>query len=659
MNAVRLLPFIACAMPLAAACHQDPGAPAAQIEITFPEEGSLQRADRIRVRGTAEATDQLDVNGVVAEVVGGEWEALVPVEQGTVTVTASTDGAVDRVTFTVDSYAPLLNVTAPERAQYRDASGSQTLTVSGTVADTGTGVEIVKIGEQIVPVDDAGNWSWDLTLVPGLNTIAVTARDRAGNEADDIRGVMYGEFVAPDATIDPGFDVWLDQTAMVVMEEVVEGFVTPENMLVMATAFSNESVTISSIDLAPVDTTITLRRGALDLALVATDVVITGAFTLSGTQHDIRVEARRLRIAVTATPVVTPEGLLDVTFSEPMLELLPEDLSYDIADLSDADNEFLEGLVIESARAGFGYVLSRGFFSAIYDEDVLDRKITIFGKELAFKVSFKQIDVYPDGMLVQTLVTMPAEKWPDVRDAPGALNRAPGDGTGYDPQGDVAFTVTQNMLDRLLHGVWSSGLLHYQLDSSTFAGFDLPVELTAGALGAVLDAQLGAIAGDSTPAALRLRPMFPPVAQFDGENSRLAIALGEAFIDVVLLPRGQEPVTVATISAFLDLSVRLSIVEGIVARLDFDTELRADIAEEPLADLDDEATEEFLEQLIALIPQVLAAGLDLRGEADISWVTLSEPRVSLHGAQKDYATVDLQMTANPQTLDPFEPPQTP
>jgi hypothetical protein len=105
--------------------------------------------------------------------------------------------------------------------------------------------------------------------------------------------------------------------------------------------------------------------------------------------------------------------------------------------------------------------------------------------------------------------------------------------------------------------------------------------------------------------------------------------------------------------------VKFSIVEGIVVRLDFDTELRADIAAEPEIDLDDEAAETFLEDLIALVPEVLAAGLDLRGEADITWLTLSNPTVWVHGVSNDYGTINLDLTANPQTLMPPTPVMNP
>jgi len=103
------------------------------------------------------------------------------------------------------------------------------------------------------------------------------------------------------------------------------------------------------------------------------------------------------------------------------------------------------------------------------------------------------------------------------------------------------------------------------------------------------------------------------------------------------------------VAFFLDLTVSLSI-EGVIVSLSFDTELRADLADEPEFDLDDEATEELLEGIVALVPTVLEQSIDLRGEADITWVTLQNPEIEIHGLRTDHATVSLEMVANPEGI---------
>ncbi len=651
MKIPRLALFVCLVgMMLTSSCRTGNGGPNPTIEITFPEEGSLQRDERIRVTGTAENVDQLEVDGNVAEVVGDEWEVLVPVGQGEVTVTATGDGATDSVTFTVDSRPPALEVTTPERARYMTTGDGESVRVAGTVSDDGTGLEIIKVGEQIIHPDDAGNWEWTMPLEPGLNVIETTARDIAGNETEDIRGVMYGEYVAAEETIDPAFNIVVDESSIPAVEAVVEGFVTSDNLMAMVGQFENEYVEISSIELDPVDFNATLARGAIQMEFVATNVAIEGTFELSdGDPLPLTVEVTQLRMTVEATPIVTEDGLLDVEFTDPVLELSPDDLSYDVADLSDEDNQFLEETVINIAQSGFGYVLSEGLFTSLYDPDILKRKIVAFGRELVFDVRFKSIDVFPDAIVLTTTVQMPAEKPDDVRDVPGALNRTSGPGDGTESSRNMRFTLTENAVDRIMHGVWHSGMLHLQLAGDDFSGVELPFELTSGSLATLVDSKISSVAGPDVPAGLRLRPQFPPISEFDAESSRLVIQAGEFAIDLLLFPPGEDPIVLATVSAFLELGVKVNI-DGVVVNLGFDTELKADVSAEPEVDLADEEIEGLLEELIALVPVLFADGLNLAGEADITWVKLTNPEIVVHGANDDYSTVGLDLEPNPMGI---------
>lgn len=652
----RVAILLALAGALLSGCTDGKAPPEPTLDITFPTPGSIHRTARFNVEGTATNIDRVEVNGVSAEVVGGAWRALVPFEQGEVTAVVTGGGKEAEVAFTVDSVLPQLTVTSPTRASYHDAANGDEITVQGTVSDVGTGLNYLTVDGAVAEVDAAGNFSVTRTMTPGTNTFRVVARDHAGNETDDIRAVMYGEYIAPDATIDPAFDIWVDQTSMPVLQEVVEGFVTPENLTVMLGAFQSNAIEITSIDLAPVDATFSLRRGAIDVSLRVTDLAVQGNFKVGSDTHNARIDIRELTISLSLTPFATPDGELDVLFTDPVLDLNRDNLSYQIADLSDDDSEFLEDLVIDMATAGFGYVMSLGLVDTLYDPEMLKRNVTLLGREIAFHVAFSEIDIFPDGIAVRTTVSMPVEKFPEVRDAPGALNRTTSPPTNYESTGDLAFSLTENTLDRILHGAWNSGLLHYQLDSAAFAGFNLPIELTAGALATALDAQISAVAGPTAPAALRLRPQFPPVAKFDPEQ-RLVVEMPEAHIDVLLLPPGEAPVVLATVAAFLELGVSVAITDGVAVQLSFDTSLEADVADEPLVDLDDERTESLLEGIIAMIPELLAANLDVRGEADVTWVTLNNPSIGVHGAQFDRATVNLGMVANPVALDtsPFAP----
>ena len=273
------------------------------------------------------------------------------------------------------------------------------------------------------------------------------------------------------------------------------------------------------------------------------------------------------------------------------------------------------------------------------------RKAELLGREIVFQLRFDEIGVFPDGMLVKTVFIMPSDKAPDVRDVPGALAVLPGPADPEEPAGDLFFTTSNYSIDRLLHGIWRSGLLNVTLSGQDFAGFELPFELTAAGLAAVLDARISTIAGPDAKATIKIAPYLPPVADFVPERATLEMRAGE-FRASFFVDGPDGPVTVAVVSALVTLDVEITI-DGITVGLNFDTDLEADLISEPEFDLDDEKAEALFKDLIAIVPALFSQELVLEGEADILWVTLSNPDPAVHGVNEDYASFGLEMTPNP------------
>ena len=103
-----------------------------------------------------------------------------------------------------------------------------------------------------------------------------------------------------------------------------------------------------------------------------------------------------------------------------------------------------------------------------------------------------------------------------------------------------------------------------------------------------------------------VRPMGQPTGRSTKPRTAASIQLGELHVDILLLPPGEGRSCCHSVPR--PSPVCLSITE-VVVRLDFDTELRADIAEKPFIDLDDE----FLEVLIGLIPMCWRRGATCAG----------------------------------------------
>lgn len=86
------------------------------------------------------------------------------------------------VSFTVDTIAPTLNVTAPANALITNQTNC---TVTGTTNDTTSSPVVITItrngvDQGAVTIDGSGNFTKVITLVNGTNTLLITATDSAG-----------------------------------------------------------------------------------------------------------------------------------------------------------------------------------------------------------------------------------------------------------------------------------------------------------------------------------------------------------------------------------------------------------------------------------------------------------------------------------------------
>lgn len=90
---------------------------------------------------------------------------------------------------------------APPEILINSPQNEQNITVNKTLVDGKTlDTAIVFINGQIIPVDDQGVFSQEVTLVPGVNFIEIKSRSRAGKETTKILKVLYK---AGDATAVP------------------------------------------------------------------------------------------------------------------------------------------------------------------------------------------------------------------------------------------------------------------------------------------------------------------------------------------------------------------------------------------------------------------------------------------------------------------------
>lgn len=167
--------------------------PSPVVTITAPENLSFMNTSPVMVRGTVNNSSAVvNVNGIPAPLSAGGFSLLVPLTEGTNTLTAvaanpggNTGSA--SVAVTLDTTPPHISIDTPKGSAVTTDSA---IAVSGTVNDIVVGT--VNDQEAQVTVNgvsaQVANRTYAVSSIPlalGQNTVQVIARDRVGNTATD------------------------------------------------------------------------------------------------------------------------------------------------------------------------------------------------------------------------------------------------------------------------------------------------------------------------------------------------------------------------------------------------------------------------------------------------------------------------------------------
>jgi hypothetical protein len=664
-NAVLVLSLLPAALLLS--CGPDNGVgDTAAISITYPEEGAFIGDSQVEIRGTATDLDEVTVNDQTTDVIGGEWSVRVGFSEGDVTATATSGDVSDSVSFVVDTTPPQLELTSPKRGLFAPAADGPEVQFEGTVTDEGSGVELLKRDNVAVEWDEQGAFSHTFTAEAGYNQTAMTAIDRAGNEATVIRGLLHGPMTDPTAEIEDAVEVLATPDAIDTATTVVEELMTPERITDFATgAFENDAIALTSIDYDTLDVQATPEpadanhdAGYIDMQVFVENMVIEGTVTLGDGDYPTTITVDEATLTTEVSLAANDEGGLAITLGNTNLALADEDLHFTVesqngGQLSDDDVEILRDIAANAVRLAFGELLSDRLIDLLYDPGILRREITILGRTLEFQLYVRDTRISTDGVYVNTSLQLLSDRYADVPEAPGALNLPLGPEQTPTIEGDLLLTSHQNGVNRLLHGVWRSGLLHQELSGSDFAGVELPFELQANALSAIIDSRIADLEGPDASAVLTLRPQLPPVSDLDeteGGNS-FAVDLGELLVDIAVVPSGGgEPTAVATVALFLDITATVVPEDGQLG-IQLEADAQADLDAEPAFDMDDQAIEEALVNLMELALEVVGEDLQLGAETELLWLTVSNPQTQVHGEENDQLSITVDVAPNPSALE--------
>ena len=626
--------------------------PTGSVEITTPADGATLSEAHIEVRGRASQVEIVEVNGREADVVGGEWNVSLQLDQGEETVTARAGEATDRVDVTVDSYPPKLSLQAPDRGSYVESQEGETVEVKGKASDGGLGLRLVSIQNEPVELAEDGTFTGQADLEEGMNVVEVEAVDEAGNTETSLRTVMHGEFVDPTEPATPGIALRVTDSAIDTTSRVAEDVLTPERITkVVRQSVDTENFAITKVDYDTLDIEATPESsGKIALGVEVTSLELEGDATISGETFPIVVTIDEARLTTKLAIGVDQNNDLTVAFDEPDLKLAPEDFHFalrgNMGDKEEIDQQALRNLAVKAAKHAIAGVLREEVVGQLWDPSILKRQIEVLGRTIVFEVVPQLIRVRSDGLYVETAISMPADEHDAVPDVPGALTRELGGWNIVDEMADGTFRTNRTAIERLVHGVWRSGLLHQSLRGGDFAGYELPVELTAGALSFGIDGRISSLADDDAPVAIELRPKVPPVVSFqpaDGQaDESVGVRMGDLMVDLTLEPEGGEPVRVATLAVYLDATVEIGL-DGVALELGFEADARADVAAEPEIDFDDGELESMVAGVMETFPSLLSDNVTIEGKSDFEWITLEKPRLRVHGQKNDRVTVLLDV----------------
>ncbi|MFW5968978.1 MAG: hypothetical protein ACOCV2_15745, partial [Persicimonas sp.] len=641
------------------------------VEITEPEEGDFLGETRVRVRGEASsAIDRVKVNGESTEVASGEWDVLVDFEPGpaTATVTAAeAEDVTDSVDFTVDTEPPVIELESPERGTFVEEDEGDQITFEGTVSDDSEKLRAFAINQEAVDYDDDGRFRHDVDLEQGYNEFEVRAADEAGNESTVRRAVMYGPMVDSTTPIDSAAALVADSEMYDMLTEIIEAYLTPDRVTdaVKSSVADEDQIEISRVDFEDLSvdiTPVTDDGGYLQVEVDVTNFEIEGEAHFGDGSYPMTITVDQARVTSDVYLEPDGEGDLRVDFEEHALELESEDLHFEFDgmsedDLGEDERDLLQTVAESAAESAFSELLDDELVEELYDPGMLRREFEILGRTVEVELEILDINVRSRETYVDLGAAIVSDRFEDVPKAPGAIHWGSDQVEVPTLERDLLVASHRGAVDRLLHGVWRSGLLTLQLGPSDFSDFELPIDLNADALGAFLKADLDDLASGDTPVGFHLRPQLPPVAAMGeqslgepGEDDVLGMRVGDLLVDIELLPEDADPVHVATLALFVDAEAVVEAEEGSL-NLELDAEARADIAGEPAVDLDEEETEDFVTDMVGIAVEMMGDESELTSGFEIEWLSVENVEPRVYGEDDDQLSVEADLEADTDAIE--------
>ncbi len=650
------LPVVALvsAAVIIAGCSDGDDAPvddASILTITSPDDGSYENSRTVVVEGEVYEDYDVEVNGESAEVDGEHWEAEVEFrETGSVTATATAGPAEKSVDFTIDTTVPEITLHNPPRGKAIDSDESSgTVTVEGEIGEVGSsGVELVDVNGHSTELDDDNTFETEVTVRPGFNLIEAEVIDRARNSSKTNRAVVFGPLTDPGDSIDEAAHLDVDNPSGIdALEEVIEAYLTPEQVMQFVEGgFDNEDIPVEitdidwedfSLDLEPTD-------GVLEVVVEIEELQIDGAFPFDEEsdplEGDIQIGYVKMELHVD----------IDAEDDELIVSIVNDvEDDMEVEDITITVDGEERGWLETPAKIAIGIAFSELFEGLIeenlFDPGVLDQEVEFLDRTIEFSLLLQDVIITPSGIRIELGLQFPGEVHEEVDPMPGALNRPVAGSPGTSMAKPFLFHTDRTSMDRLLHGIWETGLFHQTVGNDDLSDVPLPFDLTADGLGSLLDSRIRDIHDTDTPAKLRFRPLLSPVLDFEDDQTG-RVRVGDFLIDILLLPEDKPDTETLVVTIALHLDVELEVeIEDNQVGFDIDIDATGDVADEPDLSFDRADTVDLIVDLIEVVPSLMDSELSFDTAETLEWGRFENPEVLTHGQnqERDRVTIGLEV----------------
>lgn len=589
--------------------------------LEAPENGLVTEAASITVRGRVTRARSVLVNGSEVPVADDRFTVEVPLVEGENPIIVHVAGGpTDARTVVRDSQAPLISLSGPRRGQFLDAAaGPPTLDVAGQVTDAGIGVWHVTLDGTPLQLDAQGRFAARIQPPSGrIHTLVVEATDFVGHVSRATRSALAGRFAHPSAPVPQAISGSVQAAAIDALEPFLARMIMEQGLDEMIASQGSGDFEIHDVSYSRLEIDLTPVDGALRAVIRVYDLVVDFETEQEILFVDVTFEgeAKASRVDLTTRLVftVTPEGSLGLRMEDPSVSL--HDFRVDIRNFPGFLENLLRGTIEDMAVGALEDALRGQVIPELFDPSMLHREVDLLGRTILFNAAIRDLAIDPSGIRLELEASAEGAPDPRVPPAPGALSDPEPLPALPPAQAHLQLLLADDLANRVLHGVWRSGLLHSTLDELLAAqggeGGGLPIQLNVGLLNSFCGNAFKGVLDDALPVGLRLAGLLPPVAHpLDDPERPLGLQLG----DLLLGFEAQQPdgsvVPLLTAAVAADCAIGLRQQPDGKLKPEIRAVTVADLVEEPLVDLNDEAVEAFLGQLVAMmLPLATAQGID-------------------------------------------------